>query len=383
MKELRILQLASFKGNIGDNANHQGTRRELRNNLNEFSLNFEDLEIRDFFRGDRLYDEAFAAYVNTFDLFIVGGGNFFELWVDHSCNNTSVDISVDLLKIIKTPTVFYALGLDVGMGVSDAGIAKFTSWLDYVISQDRFLLSLRNDGAYQTALDYLGEKYAQYFHRIPDGGFFFGKNERETTSSINDDRFLIGVNIAGDMLDLRFDPSNGQLDYDGFLKAFSQSVESTLLKMPRAQWIFFAHIYKDLKVISDLLHTFPDKISRNRVSVAPYLQGDSGSETVFSGYAQCDVVLANRFHANVCAMAAGVPVIGLINYPQIANLYGELNISRFAVDITQASFPSQLSSLLMDHSTHPFVGRGDGELVSSLRLSLKSFHLLIKDQLLS
>lgn len=171
MKKLKVLQLASFTGNIGDNANITGMRKLLERNLN-FKLEFANIEIREFFWKERFYDQEFADYVNDFDLFIFGGGNFFQLWVDHSCNNTSVDIDIPILEKIKTPTVFYSLGMDPGMGTSEEGLAKFKCWLDYLIAEDRFFLSLRNHGAHKVARKYLGEEYAKHFHYAPDGGFF-------------------------------------------------------------------------------------------------------------------------------------------------------------------------------------------------------------------
>ena len=172
MKKLRVLHLASFLGNVGDNANHYGTRKHLCQNLTHFELDFTELEIRDFHRKLRFYDEAFASYVNEFDLFIFGGGNFFELWVPYSCNSTTVNISLDILAKISTPTIFYGLGLDDGKGISENGINKFKHWLDYVIERDQFLICLRNDGSYSIAEKYFETRYLTHFHVIPDGGFF-------------------------------------------------------------------------------------------------------------------------------------------------------------------------------------------------------------------
>ena len=87
---LRVLHLASFAGNIGDLANHAGARRMLAERLG-FALKFTDLEIREFYWKQRSFDDAFVAYANSFDLLIIGGGNYFELWVDHSAHPGRVD----------------------------------------------------------------------------------------------------------------------------------------------------------------------------------------------------------------------------------------------------------------------------------------------------
>ena len=67
-KKLRVLHFASFAGNIGDLANHAGARRMLNENLG-FTLEFTDLEIREFYWSQRSFDDAFVAYANSFDNF--------------------------------------------------------------------------------------------------------------------------------------------------------------------------------------------------------------------------------------------------------------------------------------------------------------------------
>ena len=116
-RRLCVLHLASFAGNIGDLANHAGARRMLAERLG-FALEFTDLEIREFYWKQRSFDDAFVEYANGFDLLIIGGGNYFELWVDHSATGTSIDITPERLAKLKVPTLFFALGVDTGQGYS-------------------------------------------------------------------------------------------------------------------------------------------------------------------------------------------------------------------------------------------------------------------------
>ena len=48
MKKLKTLHLASFEGNIGDNANHNGFYKHLQQNK-LFTFNIDKLEIREFY----------------------------------------------------------------------------------------------------------------------------------------------------------------------------------------------------------------------------------------------------------------------------------------------------------------------------------------------
>jgi hypothetical protein len=134
---MKILHIASFLGNIGDNFNHLGTRALLEKKLG--NIEWSEIEIRETFRKKFSFDSSFADYCNRFDAVIFGGGNFFELWVDYSVNNTSANIPYDIVDKITVPFYFYALGVDPGMGVTEKGINKFINWVEYVSKKKTFI----------------------------------------------------------------------------------------------------------------------------------------------------------------------------------------------------------------------------------------------------
>ncbi|MCF8297384.1 MAG: polysaccharide pyruvyl transferase family protein [Saprospiraceae bacterium] len=374
MKKLKILQLASFSGNIGDNANITGTRRLLSKNLG-YELEFENLEIRQFFWGERKFDIEFSHYVNQFDLFIVGGGNFFELWVNQSCNNTSIDIDITILERIKTPTVFYSLGMDPGMGTSEKGINKFKKWLDYVISQERFLLSLRNDGSLETAISYLGEEYASHFYKVPDGGFF---TQVDTSHHIEIPKTspVIGLNLAGDMLDVRFpNITSENISYKKFLDTFSELFNRLLDEHNNMHLVIFPHIYKDLNITYQFISRLKDKFARNRITVSPYLHGFEAQDYIFGSYTQCDLIIGNRFHSNVCAIGQKIPSIGLINYRQIEKFYSELRLSDRAIAINVCGYENLLYNKILDSldNSNKIIDKYT-KIYKSLELEINNFH---------
>ena len=95
MTKLNILHIASFTGNIGDNANHLGFRGWFER-VAEADVIWTELEIREFYWKNRFWDRSFVEYANGFNLIIIGGGNYFELWVDKSPTGTSIEIEPDL-----------------------------------------------------------------------------------------------------------------------------------------------------------------------------------------------------------------------------------------------------------------------------------------------
>ena len=200
-EKLKVLHLASFSGNVGDLLNHEGFYSSQ--GLDKSRYNITQLEIRDFYRRKRFFDAEFAEYVNTHDLFIVGGGNYFELWVDHSPTGTSFMMDIRDFRLIKIPVIFNALGVDPGQGASDTNISKFKMFIDFLLGRNDTLISVRNDGSFGTIVDLLGQDYAKAVLWTPDAGF------NANFANISEHKRSISINIAGDMLENRFGDSLG------------------------------------------------------------------------------------------------------------------------------------------------------------------------------
>jgi polysaccharide pyruvyl transferase WcaK-like protein len=328
MQILKTLHLASFDGNIGDNANHDGFYKHLKQ-LKEFEFKIEQLEIREFYWKKRFFDKTFVELVNKYDLLIVGGGNYFELWVEDSPTGTSISIELELLKEINTPILFNALGVDPGQGANEINIQKFRNFLDLLIDRNDFI-SIRNDGAKKAIIDYVGEKYLDYIHHTVDAGFFADIPE---PSEYYKSKKYIAINIAYDMQDIRFE----NISYEEFLKTFKNFIDRFLKENIDYEIVFIPHIFRDMTVITDLLNILDDETRRRKVSVSSLLHGKDSFKDVMSIYKGAQVVLANRFHANVCSIGMGKPTIGLVNYRQIKELYNELGSTQF-VDISKLEF---------------------------------------------
>ncbi len=367
---LKVLHLASFSGNIGDNANHAGARAQFAQNLS-FQLDYTELEIREFYWKYRFFDESFIDYVNQFDLLLIGGGNYFELWVEHSRTGCSIDLPPDMLARIHCPVIFYGLGVDAGQGVPDICLQRFRKFMDYLLAHDRFFIAVRNDGAVATLEKFLGSHYAQAVSAVPDGGFFVTPGHHQHPELANFPRNLV-INLAGDMLDTRFKGSGGRLSPQGFFKEFALCIERLLEANTDMGVVFIPHIFRDYEPVSAVIECLPDAVRRRRLAVGPYLTGTAGADKQFSLYQQASLVLAMRFHASVCPIGMGVSTLGLVCYPQISHLYRELDLMDCAIDVTSSGF----SSMLFDKSQHALGGldsSGDS-VVSHLLGSIQTTH---------
>lgn len=340
-RELNVLHLASFVGNIGDNANHVGFRDSLKRNVS-YDLRYTNLEIREFYWKERRFDDQFVALCNQHDLVVIGGGNYFELWVEGSETGTSIDISIDTLKRIDAPILFNALGVDSGQGVPEVNAQKFRAFLDFLLASDRYIVSVRNDGALDTLARYVGPEYPQQVHHVPDAGFFTTVHEH-FHPELNDGGTNLVINLAGDMVETRFaarEPDG--ITYDEFLQEFADTLSEFVRSTAGARLIFVPHIFRDIETISKVLEYFPDPVRRTKIRVAPYLIGDQGQDYLFDLYRQADLVLGMRFHANVCPIGLLTPTLGLVNYRQIEMLYRELDMNDRCIRVNVAGFGQKL-----------------------------------------
>lgn len=217
--------MASFIGNVGDNANHKGSEF-LRSQFLDYEFQITRKEIREFYWKEWIFNsEDFVNEANSYDLVMIGGGNYFELWVENSKTGTSIDLGLEYLQNIETPILFYSLGCDLGQGVPQVNIEKFRNFMDYLTNSEKYFVSVRNDGALSNIEKIYANRYKNKIVEIPDGGFF--------TSVTNLNHFEIEgemtntlINVAGDMLEVRFPGIDGKITYETFTKEFAKVIEN-------------------------------------------------------------------------------------------------------------------------------------------------------------
>lgn len=336
MRNIKALHIASFMGNVGDNANHNGLRNKLKNIFYNNNIIFDELEMREFYQSWNLRNfnsEEFINLANKYDLIIIGGGNFFELKWDYSCTGTTVNMSIETLDKISTPILFFGLGCDIAKGASHDATSKFDKFLEYLTSSHKYLVTVRNDGSYKTINKLYGNKYDNKVHRVIDGGFFV-KTKTPYLPGINNTKF-IGLNIVSDMKEIRF---NDNITFEQFIKNMASVINKFLKEYNEYKIILFPHIYSDLEAIYKLVNEIEDIYRRTRIIVAPYLAGKGSEEYIFGLYKKCDVILGMRFHSNVCAIAQDIPTIALSSYKKINDLYLELNLEERVVNVNVEGF---------------------------------------------
>lgn len=374
---MKILHLASFSGNIGDNANHSGFRPWLEK-IADCKAEWTELEIREYYWQERKFDNSFIELVSGFDLLVIGGGNYFELWVEHSATGTSIDIPLEVFAQIKIPIFFNALGCDEGQGVTDLSLSKFTRFLQLLVDSPQYLVTVRNDGAMKTLRKHIPATLAEKVFVIPDGGFFLDFTE-SNPPYLGASNKRIGINLASDMAEIRFKKFGANNGYEIFCDEFAKMLEILAEEDPEIQYFFFPHIFRDLTIVADVISRLGDRLRRTRVSSAPYVTGSEGAKHIFGLYRQCHLFLGMRFHANVCAMSMGLPTIGLCNYPQIDFLYEEINHPDGCLSVREPGFSMSLRNKISTSLSSDKLSKDSVRVMQDVTHLRRSFERVLTD----
>ncbi len=398
-QSLKIIQLASYR----DNANLAGTRRMFRRNFDNYDLQFTDLEYLEYEPdprwGGKKFDHEFVRLVNQHDLFVIGGGGFFEIAVDNSVTGTPLDLSAEILQSIEIPIVFYALGVETGYGVSHANLEKFKNFLNYACSRPRTLVSVRNDGSLNHLQALLGDDLPAIVEVIPDGGFFVSPQPYEHAEILPDTQ-VIALNLAGDNVELRFaEPSAGNLfkrlsrrivckitqqantsNFASFAERLAGALRYTFAHIPRTHLVLIPHIPEDLLVISRFVSLIGPPYSRQCVTVAPYVLGQQAQEYILDIYRRSSLTIGMRFHTNVCSIGMGIPTIGLESaFSKVRCVYDELGLQGRTFHVNDPQLEKKLTEAIIGSlANYEELSCVYQEAVQGLEYQLAAFHYKIK-----
>lgn len=346
----KILHIASFHGNIGDNASHLG----FYSILDKIGLEYEvtQLEIRKSYNNyeleDKLiFDDEFVEYANTFDYLVFGGGGFLDYWVEGTVNGTTVNIHEKIFDQLQCKILITSIGSNPHRLVPAENYKKFEQFLKYVKSNNNLTVAFRNDGSINSIKKDFPLVDISDIPEILDNGFFYSIVNKYDYA-INKD--YVAINITKDQLEMK-----GEEIGDWYYKELELLI--SMLVSKDYHIVFVPHIHSDIEAIASLVQRLSPQLVRNHTSIAPCLQGDLGTDFVFNIYKNSKLTIASRFHANVCAMKFGIPTIGLSPLPRIEYIHKQL-IGEKSYNYIEAGFCNRVkdqmksrNSLLINEET--------------------------------
>ena len=371
---MKVLHIASFIGNIGDNASHIGFRNILKT-LGIYAT-IDQMEIRRFYKNYSLpdkqgFDESFVVMANQYDLVVFGGGGFLDFWVPNSETGTTIDISLNLFDKLKVPVLFTSIGCIPHKEVPEGNIEKFTRFITAILEKKNAEIAVRNDGSKTILKSVLGEEIAAKIPQILDNGFFYQPQRKY--SRIIDDKY-VAINVTKDQL-LMKNQTIGEVNTEHFNLELRKYIDS-IINHSDLKIVFIPHIFSDIEAIQYALKGVNDFIIRTRMAIAPYIQGDYGSDYLMSVYEGAEYVVGMRFHASVCSLTLGKPIAGLAALDRIKYMCRSVGAGNCVVDMN-----SDFSALLYDN-TMRHLECGQDEIVTKNIISMKKETLDIYIKLL-
>ncbi len=332
----------------------------------------ERLEIRKFYNNYQLpdklnFDESFVHYANSFDGIIIGGGGFLDYWVPNSSTGTTLDMTPAVLSKIKCPLIISSVGALPHQAIPEGNIARFRNFLDAALNQKNVSIALRNDGSHENIKNNFGTQYSEAMHLILDNAFFYTPAPRECL--IEQD--YVAINLAPDQLGM-LSYMRGTVDQEDFYRQIQRVIEYCIGALG-LHVVLIPHIQADLNAIARLLGSLESFTARSMVSVAPCVQGNAGAELLFSIYRNSRLVLASRFHANVCSTAMLKPTVGIAVLDRIGFMYDSLGMANAYV-LPGENLADELIRKLSEHARSYDSQHAPSEALLRLKAHSQSFY---------
>ncbi len=172
---MKILHIASFKGNVGDIINHNGFYNITNNIFN--NPTYEKVELRNFYRSakPRLeFNRDFASKLDKYDMLIIGGGGFFDVRWDYSNTATTLDFTNEFIENVNIPVLVNAMGYHGYPGATTEKHCRcFSDFMNKITNMPNWHVTLRNDGSLERIQTrFKDERFVSRLVKVADNGFF-------------------------------------------------------------------------------------------------------------------------------------------------------------------------------------------------------------------
>lgn len=334
---MRIIHLGPFSGNTGDLFSYISFQKGFRKYVQE-DVEFCNISIRDFYFNcrKRQFDSRFLDEINAGDLFVIGGGQYFDVKWDKSETGTTLDFSREFIDGIKIPVLINSIGYTEPekktLQSEQEVYEKFRKFISHISAKSNWLITVRNDGSYGRMIERFGSEALSRVYEVPDNGLYFDKDI--APYPFENKQKTIGIQLTDYMF-----TKDKTIDLDLFYCQIGKFISKSINQGRRI--ILFPHTPQDLVTITRVMKELSDNDIRNHVVVAPYSTLDIYAARMIVGmYKACDFCIAMRFHANVIALQNEIPTLalcvkGLGSHRRITGLYEWLGLKDTIIETNE------------------------------------------------
>jgi len=268
--------------------------------------------------------QALIEFARQSDLLILGGGGlFYDYWgfaferlLTQQQTGVGIFLGFALLAtLLNKPLMIYA----VGVGPLSSEIGKRYTRLAF---EQAIIISVRDTQSKELLIQ-LGihpdriRVTADPAWRFPDVSPALGKDLLQNIG-LNSTSPILAVSVRSWTYS---ENQQWEVELAHALDNFVTYQQGTVLFIP---FDGITNDYAQSEKIKNLME------SRSSAYV---LDADLSTEEKISILRNCDLMLGMRLHANILAMRYGIPVVGLVYDPKVANLFVEIGKSEYALDL--------------------------------------------------
>lgn len=330
----RVLHVASFFGNVGDNISHLGLRNLISGVIGG-DYGVVGLEIRrtyvNYSLPDKLIlDDSFAELCKSFHLIVFGGGNLLEPFAANP-SGTRLNIDQETFNEISAPILFASIGLAPRtLKDTDPKTAKkHRTTLEFLAQKSNVEIVVRNDGSPNWLANHEPSIF-QAFKTGLDAGFFASRDARARRLSSGLTSQPVALNLSLDQISSSIAMGGGT--YDKYLATIAARVTERL-ETSSDNFIFVPHVHDDLRVFADLMEKIADFYARSRFSVSHLVAGESGGLETLRAYEMAQEVWSMRFHSVIAAIVTEKPLVPLVAMGRLASLLESVGYDGDRVDL--------------------------------------------------
>lgn len=353
---MKIIHIASHKGNIGDVFNHAGFYQYLDKIFGK-KYSIEKIELRDFYysaKNKKNFDTVFANYINTFDLCIIGGGGFFDVQWENSQTGTTLDFSDNFIDCIKIPVIINSMGYHEYPDRTNKIICqKFNKFLNKVLNKRNWLVSVRNDGSFERIENRYKNIDLNKILKVPDNAFFTILPPPRLFNLLQRENKVIGICVTNDLFSKYYNGNIKTTDFNKIIANFINNQAKCKRKI-----IFFPHTPDDINTINEVLRYVEGYAKRNQIVIAPFEAIDTESVYCLSEYyRRCDCIVGMRFHSIIMGINLNIPTIALAGHQQIESLFSELSLSDFCIKVNKTDVYEKLNVMVGELLNDKFIDK--------------------------
>ncbi len=354
---IKIWHVATHTTNIGDGALVSGIHRTIREDW-EMPVDFisDCLMKYENYMGDKKYNNDLVDRINDCaDLLLIGGGGMLDGGRGDKNAGMGFDLPLELLKKIRVPVVYYAVGFNLFDNQIYWNIGKLKKYIEFIVSQPNMLFAVRNDGSYERLYDAFGGR-VNGFIEVPDPGLYVPTVDSEHPELL-DDKVNILIQLAGDNPFSRYSsefwkymPALGKMllrkRQNKQLRKLGIALQNISVQHD-VNYVLCPHLVRDLTVNGQFISSIERGFSRFSFNSTGIQRGVEAARNFFDIYKKASLIIGMRGHSVICGVGLNTPTIALTSHSKVKGFMEKVGLSDRIIDISDPRIVERLEKMVL------------------------------------